>query len=101
MLNFVSSKARSRTRMADAVSKPSAEHFSEMRRAFLMEHRKPVYYCLLADGQLDTHLKAIGSVAMDELDRQTARLKALHPDTDPLVIRETAERIVLDELICC
>lgn len=101
MLRFVSSKAQSRTRSAVAVSVPSAEHFSELRRAFLMEHRKPVYYSLLADGQLDTHLKAIGSVATEELDRQAARLKAIHPDADPLTIRDTAERIVLDELICC
>ena len=101
MLNYVSSKSRSETRMADAVSVPYAEHFSELRRVFLMEHRRPVYYCLLADGQLDTHLKAIGSVAMDELDRQATRLKAIHPDADPLTIRDTAESIVLDELICC
>ena len=101
MLNFVSSKSRSQTRMADAVSVPSAEHFSELRRAFLMEHRKPVYCGLLADGQLDTHLKAIGSVAVDELDRQATRLKAIHPDADPLAIRDTAESIVMDGLICC
>ena len=101
MLSFVSSKSRALTRLPSAVSGQSAEYFSEMRRAFLMEHRRPVYYCLLADGQLDTHLKAIGSVAMEELDRQIARLKAIHPDADPLVIRDTAESIVLDELICC
>lgn len=101
MLRFVSSKAQSRTSMADVVSEPSAKHFSELRRAFLMEHRKPVYYCLLADGQLDTHLKAIGIVAIDELDRQATRLKAIHPDADPLTIRDTAESIVLDELIYC
>lgn len=101
MLNFVSSKSRPRTRLADAVSVSSAEYYSELRRAFLMEHRKPVYYCLLADGQLDTHLKAIGSVAMEELDRQAALLKAINPDADLMTIRYTAERIVLDELIYC
>lgn len=101
MLNFVSSKSRPRTRLADAVSVSSAEYYSELRRAFLMEHRRPVYYCLLADGQLDTHLKAIGSVAVDELDRQATRLKAIHPDADPLAIRDTAESIVMDGLICC
>ena len=101
MLRFVSSKEQSRTSLVDAVSVPSAEHFSELSRAFLMEHRKPVYYCLLADGQLDTHLKAIGSVAMDELERQNERLQALHPSADPVAIRGAAERIVLDELICC
>ena len=101
MLRFVSSKEQSRTRLADAVSVPSAEHFSELRRSFLMEHRRPVYYCLLADGQLDTHLKAIGNVAEAELDRQIAKLKAFYPGADPLAIRDTAERIVMDELICC
>ena len=101
MLHFESSKSRSETRMTDAVSGASAEHYSELRRAFLMEHRRPVYYCLLADGQLDTHLKAIGSVAMEELDRQAALLKAINPDADLMTIRYTAERIVLDELIYC
>lgn len=101
MLSFLSSKKQSQMRMADAVSEPSAEYFSEMRRAFLMEHRQPVYFLLLADGQLDTHLKAIGSVATAELDRQIARLKALCPWDDPLVIHCTAMRIVVNELICC
>ena len=36
-----------------------------------------------------------------DLERQTARLKAIHPNADPLTIRDTAESIVLDELICC
>lgn len=101
MLHFESSKSRALTMPHGAVSVPSAEHFSELRRAFLMEHRRPVYFCLLADGQLDTHLKAIGNVAMAELERQADRLKALSPGAEPRSICAAAERIVMNELIYC
>lgn len=95
MLSIVSSKSRALTRPHGAASVPSAEHFSELRRAFLMEHRRPIYYQLLADGQLEAHLKAIGHVAVAELARQTARVRALHPDLDRHTIRASAEGIIM------
>ena len=101
MVNLATSKISSQMELNNVSSETAADYFGALRRAFLMEHRRPVFYCLLTYGQLDTHLKAIGSVAEAEMDRQTARLEALHPGADPLAIRDTAERIVMDELICC
>lgn len=79
----------------------TSEHFSEMRRTFLMENRPSVYYSLLDAGQLDTHLKAIGNVATTEMDRQATRLLSLSPGADMLSVRNAAEKIVIDELIYC
>lgn len=79
----------------------TSEHFSEMRRTFLMENRPSVYYSLLDAGQLDTHLKAIGNVATTEMDRQTARLQSLSPMADLHAAHTAAEQIIIDELICC
>lgn len=95
------SKSQTAANTPEALSKFTSEHFSEMRRKFLMEHRQSVYYQLLDAGQLDAHLKAIGNVATTEMDRQTARLQSLSPMADLHAARTAAEQIIIDELICC
>lgn len=95
------SKSKTAASTLESLSKFTPEHFSEMRRTFLMEHRQSVYYRLLTAGQLDAHLKAIGNVATTEMERQTAQLQALSPSADLLAVRTAAEKIVIDELICC
>ena len=88
----------------------SVGKFGEMRRKYLMEHRKATFQMMSMDGTLKKHLMEINEQANKMLDQQISRLMRTSPAPDKATnqmgwvqhmnsLKAQAEEIVLSELI--
>lgn len=88
----------------------SVGKYGEMRRKYLMEHRKATFQMMSMDGTLKQHLMEINEQANKMLDQQISRLMRISPAPDKATnqmgwvqhmncLKAQAEEIVLDELI--
>ena len=87
--------------------------WGRMRREYLKEHKPIQYNCLLLSGKLWTYLADLNEQAQDRLEQMIDQMKAAEgvtedlKDADPMAwvgamnnIRNRAEEIILQELIC-
>ena len=87
--------------------------WGRMRREYLREHKPIQYNCLLLSGKLWTYLADLNEQAQDRLERMIDQMKMAEGVTeelkaaDPMAwvgamnnIRNRAEEIILQELIC-
>ena len=88
----------------------SVGKYGEMRRKYLMEHRKATFQMMSMDGTLKKHLMEINEQANKMLDQQISRLMRTSPAPDKATnqmgwvqhmnsLKAQAEEIVLSELI--
>ena len=88
----------------------SVGKYGEMRRKYLMEHRKATFQMMSMDGTLKKHLMEINEQANKMLDQQISRLMRTRPAPDKATnqmgwvqhmnsLKAQAEEIVLSELI--
>ena len=87
--------------------------WGRMHREYLKEHKPIQYNCLLLSGKLWTYLADLNEQAQDRLEQMIDQMKAAEgvtedlKDADPMAwvgamnnIRNRAEEIILQELIC-
>ena len=87
--------------------------WGRMRREYLREHKPIQYNCLLLSGKLWTYLADLNQQAQNRLERMIDQMKMAEGVTeelkaaDPMAwvgamnnIRNRAEEIILQELIC-
>ena len=87
--------------------------YALLRRGFLKEHRRGTFTNLLTSGKLNQHLMKIDQTARSRIAQITAEMAQAEGVTEELkatdqikwaglmnAIRNTAEEIVLKELIC-
>ena len=88
----------------------SVGKYGEMRRKYLMEHRKATFQMMSMDGTLKQHLMEINEQAHKMLDQQISNLMRTSPAPDKATnqmgwvqymnsLKAQAEEIVLSELI--
>lgn len=88
----------------------SVGKYGEMRRKYLMEHRKATFQVMSMDGTLKQHLMDTNELAHKMLDQQISRLMRTSPAPDKATnqmgwvqhmnsLKAQAEEIVLSELI--
>jgi len=88
----------------------SVGKYGEMRRKYLIEHRKATFQMMSMDGTLKKHLMEINEQANKMLDQQISRLMRTSPAPDKATnqmgwvqhmnsLKAQAEEIVLSELI--
>ena len=88
----------------------SVGKYGEMRRKYLIEHRKATFQMMSMDGTLKQHLMEINEQANKMLDQQISRLMRTSPAPDKATnqmgwvqhmnsLKAQAEEIVLSELI--
>ena len=84
--------------------------YGAMRRAFLKEHRPITYTRLVLSEQLFPHLREVQQEAHERLDSFMSDMLVFRPPPDKAadgiawaahmtVIKKTAERMVLDEIV--
>ena len=89
------------------------EKYARMRLRYLKEHRPALYTSLLFSGKLDEHLSEIETSAQDMMESIVSGLKQERGITEELKatdqlrwvaemesIRASAEKYILDDLIC-
>ena len=89
-------------------------HFGRMRLKYLEEHRRGTYTTLKTSGQLTHHLNEIDREAKEMLRLLIEQMAQTHGVAEQLKvedqmawvgamnnIRNAAEKIVLNELLCC
>ena len=87
--------------------------WGRMHRDYLREHKPIRYNCLLLSGELWTYLADLNEQTQDRLEQMIDQMKAAEgvtedlKDADPMAwvgamnnIRNRAEEIILQELIC-
>ena len=93
---------------------PHYGKYSRMRLRYLKEHHKMLYNTLLLDGELVKHLNEVDDTANQRMELLTLQMQEQQGINEALKardqmawvgacnnIRNAAEEIVLNELICC
>lgn len=93
---------------------PHYGKYGRMRLRYLKEHHKMLYNTLLLDGELVKHLNEVDDTANQRMELLTLQMQEQQGINEALKardqmawvgacnnIRNAAEEIVLNELICC